>query len=141
MPEPTELLRANGLNVTAQRVAVLRAAFDHPHSSADHIADLVRSQIGAVSVQAVYAALAAFADKGILRKVQLAGSPALYDPRIGDNHHHAICRSCETVRDVDCRADDLSCLHQAVGCDYEIDETEVIYWGTCPECRAKNTAR
>ena len=133
------LLRQHGLQVTAQRLAVLRAVSDRPHSTADDIANVVRVEIGAISRQAVYDALAALTDKGLLRRIQPAGSPARYEDRVDDNHHHLICRTCTRMVDVDCAVGYTPCLTAADGSGYEIDEAEVIYWGRCPECVA--TAR
>ena len=128
------LLRRHGLQVTAQRLGVLRAVSVRPHSTADDIYKVVRSEIGAISRQAVYDALAALGDKGLLRRIQPAGSPARYEDRVGDNHHHLICRTCGRMVDVDCAVGDTPCLTAADDSDYEIDEAEVIYWGRCPEC-------
>ena len=125
-----------GLQVTAQRLAVLRAVSDRPHSTADDIYKVVRAEIGAISRQAVYDALAALTDKGLLRRIQPAGSPARYEDRVGDNHHHLICRTCSRMVDVDCAVGDTPCLTAADDSGYEIDEAEVIYWGRCPECVA-----
>jgi Fe2+ or Zn2+ uptake regulation protein len=137
--DPASLLRSRGLHVTAQRLAVLRAVNRRPHSSADTIAQEVRAEIGAISLQAVYDALSILTDKGVLRRIQPAGSPALFDPRAGDSHHHAICRSCGAVADVDCAIGTAPCLTAATNSGYEIDEAEVVYWGTCPECRCAPT--
>ena len=123
--------------VTAQRLAVLRAVSDRPHSTADDIDKVVRAEIGAISRQAVYDALAALTDKGLLRRIQPAGSPARYENRVGDNHHHLICRSCGRMVDVDCAVGDTPCLTAADDAGYEIDEAEVIYWGRCPDCVAR----
>ena len=130
------LLRGRGMQVTAQRLAVLRAVSDQPHRAADDIYTVVRSEIGAISRQAVYDALAALTDKGILRRIQPAGSPARYENRVGDNHHHLICRACGRMVDVDCAVGDTPCLTAADDSGYEVDEAEVIYWGRCPECVA-----
>lgn len=130
------LLRHHGLQVTAQRLAVLRAVSRRPHSAADDIYSLVRSEIGAVSRQAVYDGLAALTDKGILRRIQPAGSPARYEDRVGDNHHHLICRACGRMVDVDCAVGDSPCLTAVDDQGYDVDEAEVTYWGTCPECAA-----
>jgi Fur family transcriptional regulator, stress-responsive regulator len=130
------LLRQHGLQVTAQRLAVMRAAFDNPHSTADDIGDAVRGEIGAISRQAVYDALATLIDKGLLRRIQPAGSPARYEGRVGDNHHHLICRACGRMVDVDCAVGDTPCLTAADDSGYEVDEAEVIYWGRCPNCVA-----
>ena len=130
------LLRRHGLHVTAQRLAVLRAVSDGPHTTADDIYKAVRAQIGAISRQAVYDALAALSEKGLLRRIQPAGSPARYENRVGDNHHHLICRTCSRMVDVDCAVGDTPCLTAADDSGYAIDEAEVIYWGRCPECAA-----
>jgi Fur family ferric uptake transcriptional regulator len=122
--------------VTAQRLAVVRAVGDHPHSTADDVYGVVRADIGAVSVQAVYNALAALTEKGLVRRIQPAGSPARYENRVGDNHHHLICRSCSRMVDVDCAVGERPCLTAADDSGYEIDEAEVIYWGRCPDCVA-----
>jgi Fur family ferric uptake transcriptional regulator len=128
------LLRQHGLQVTAQRLAVLRAVSARPHGTADDIDTAVRAEIGSISHQAVYNALAAFVERGILRRIQPAGSPARFERRVGDNHHHLICRSCGRMVDVDCAVGDTPCLTAADDSGYDIDEAEVIYWGRCPEC-------
>ena len=132
--DPAAVLREHGLQVTAQRLAVLRAVAGSPHSTADHIDKVVRAEIGAVSRQAVYDALGTLTAKGVLRRFQPAGSSARYEDRVGDNHHHLICRTCSQVVDVACAVGDTPCLTAADDSDYEIDEAEVIYWGRCPEC-------
>jgi len=130
------VLRRHGLQVTAQRLAVLRSVSDRPHSTADDIHNVVRAEIGAISRQAVYDALAALTDKGILRRIEPAWSPARYEDRVGDNHHHLICRTCSRMVDVDCAVGDTPCLTAADDSGYEIDEAEVVYWGRCPSCAA-----
>jgi Fur family transcriptional regulator, stress-responsive regulator len=130
------LLRQHGLQVTAQRLAVLRAVSRHPHSTVDDIDQVVRAELGAISRQAVYDALGILTEKGILRRIQPAGSPARYEDRVGDNHHHLICRTCSRMVDVDCAVGETPCLTAADDSAYEIDEAEVIYWGRCPECVA-----
>ena len=134
------LLRRHGLQVTAQRLAVLGAVSERPHSTADDIDTVVRSGLGAVSRQAVYDALTVFTDKGILRRIQPAGSPARYETRVGDNHHHLVCRACNRMTDVDCAVGYTPCLTAADSSGYEIVEAEVIYWGRCPECVASSPA-
>jgi Fur family ferric uptake transcriptional regulator len=129
------LLRRHGMQVTAQRLAVLRAVAERPHSTADDIGSTVRAEIGAISSQAVYDALAALTDKGVLRRIHPAGSPARYENRVGDNHHHLICRSCRRMVDVDCAVGDTPCLTAADDWGYDVDEAEVIYWGRCPDCQ------
>ena len=109
---------------------------DRPHSTADDIDKVVRAEIGAISRQAVYDALGTLTDKGLLRRIQPAGSPARYENRVDDNHHHLICRTCSRMVDVDCAVGDIPCLTAADDAGYEIDEAEVIYWGRCPECVA-----
>ncbi len=130
------LLRRHGMHVTAQRLAVLQAVSDQPHSTADDIYTLVRAEIGAISRQAVYDALAALTDKGLFRRIQPAGSSARYESRVGDNHHHLICRTCGRMVDVDCAVGYMPCLTAADGLGFEIDEAEVTYWGRCPQCLA-----
>lgn len=131
------LLRRQGVQVTAQRLAVLRAVSDLPHRTAADIDTAVRAEIGAISHQAVYDALATLTDKGIIRRIQPAGSSARYEDRVGDNHHHLICRTCGQMVDVDCAVGDAPCLTAADASGYEIDEAEVIYWGRCPRCVAE----
>ena len=130
------LLRRHGMHVTGQRLAVLRAVSDRPHSTADDIYTVARAEIGAISRQAVYDSLAALTDKGLFRRIQPAGSSARYERRVGDNHHHLICRTCRRMVDVDCAVGDTPCLTPSEDSGYEIDEAEVIYWGQCPECVA-----
>jgi Fur family ferric uptake transcriptional regulator len=132
--DPSEILRDRGLRVTAQRLAVLRAVSSAPHATADVVAQSVRGEIGTVSVQAVYDALGILTDHGLLRRIQPAGSAARYEDRVGDNHHHLICRVCDRMVDVDCAIGDPPCLTAAEDFGYEIDEAEVVYWGRCPEC-------
>jgi len=133
------MLRRHGVQVTAQRLAVLRAVSLRPHSTADVIEQAVREDIGAISRQAVYDALGTLTDKGLLRRIQPAGSAARYEDRVGDNHHHLICRTCNRMVDVDCAVGATPCLTAADDRGYEIDEAEVVYWGKCPEC-ASNTS-
>jgi Fur family transcriptional regulator, stress-responsive regulator len=133
--EPTDLLRQHGLHVTAQRLAVIRAVSDHPHITADGVAETANAEIGAISRQAVYDALGVLVEKGVLRRIQPMGSPALYETRVADNHHHLICRVCGRVVDVDCATGSAPCLMPANDMNYEVDEAEVVYWGRCPECR------
>ena len=129
-----ELLRQNGMQVTAQRLAVLRAVSDRAHSTADDVDKAVRTELGAISHQAVYDGLATLSEKGLIRRIQPAGSPARYEIRVVDNHHHLICRTCNRMLDVDCAVGYAPCLTAADGAGFEIDEAEVIYWGRCPEC-------
>jgi Fur family transcriptional regulator, stress-responsive regulator len=133
------LLRRHGLHVTAQRLAVLRAVSERPHSTADDIHALVGADIGAISRQAVYDALTTLSEKGVLRRIQPAGSAARYENRVGDNHHHLICRTCSRMVDVDCAVGETPCLTAADDSGYEIDEAEVTYWGRCPDCLATSS--
>jgi Fur family ferric uptake transcriptional regulator len=135
--EPADLLRQYGLQVTAQRLAVLHAVSKHPHITADGVAEMAKAEIGAISRQAVYDALGVLVDKGLIRRIQPIGSPARYEDRVGDNHHHLICRACGRVVDVDCAVGPAPCLTPAEDMGYEIDEAEVIYWGRCAECRVR----
>jgi Fur family transcriptional regulator, stress-responsive regulator len=132
--EPSALLRQRGLRVTPQRLAVLRAVSDEPHATADVVVDTVRAEIGSISIQAVYNALGTLTENGLLRRIQPAGSPARYEDRVGDNHHHLICRVCDRMVDVDCAVGDPPCLTAVEDFGYEIEEAEVIYWGRCPKC-------
>ena len=133
--DPSGLLRQRGLRVTPQRLAVVKAVSDQPHVTAETVTDAVRGDIGSISVQAVYDALSTLTESGLLRRIQPAGSPARYEARIGDNHHHLICRVCDRMVDVDCAVGEAPCLTAANDLGYEIDEAEIIYWGRCPECR------
>jgi Fur family transcriptional regulator, stress-responsive regulator len=128
------LLRQHGLHVTAQRLAVMRAVSARPHGTADDVYKAVRVDLGSISRQAVYDVLAVLGDKGILRRIQPAGSPARFEDRVGDNHHHLICRACGRMIDVDCAVGATPCLTAADDAGYEVDEAEVIYWGRCPQC-------
>lgn len=136
MPDDVvQLLRSNGLQVTAQRVAILGAVERIPHATADVVADEVRATIGTVSRQAVYDSLGMLTDRQLLRRIQPAGSPARYERRVGDNHHHLICRACGTTVDIDCAVGARPCLTADDDHGFLIDEAEVIYWGHCPTCR------
>jgi Fur family transcriptional regulator, stress-responsive regulator len=134
--DPASLLREHGVHVTAQRLAVLRSVSSHPHSTAEEVAEYVRAEIGTISRQAVYDALGMLADNRLIRRIQPAGSPALYECRVGDNHHHLICRACGKTADVDCAVGNAPCLTPADTAGYQIDQAEVIFWGKCPECLA-----
>jgi Fur family transcriptional regulator, stress-responsive regulator len=139
--DAAELLRRRGIQITAQRLAVLRAVAAQPHISADGVAEIVRAEIGAISLQSVYDALGVLAAEGIIRRIQPAGSPARFEDRVGDNHHHLICRTCGRMVDVDCAAGSAPCLTAVDHRGYEIDEAEVVYWGRCPDCLGKSRAR
>lgn len=134
--DPAKLLHEHGVQVTAQRLAVLRAVARRPHGTADAIAEEVRADIGAISRQAVYDTLGLLVEKGLLRRIQPARSPARYEDRVGDNHHHIICRTCGLTVDVACAVGHAPCLTPDADGGFQIDEAEVIYWGTCPGCRA-----
>lgn len=138
MTDPATQLREHGLSVTAQRLAVLRAVAVCPHCTADAIAETVKSEIGSISKQAVYNALGTLVEKGVIRRIQPAGSPALFENRIGDNHHHLICRTCGKTVDIDCAVGKTPCLHASEDHGFHIEEAEVIYWGTCPKCRLQD---
>lgn len=139
MSEDAErLLRQHGLQVTAQRLAVLRAVSTHPHATADELADDVRGRIGSVSRQAVYDTLGTLVERGLARRIQPAGSPARYEDRVGDNHHHLVCRACGVTVDIDCAVGEAPCLSAAEDHGFEIEEAEVIYWGYCPGCRNRS---
>ena len=138
--EATDLLREQSVRVTAQRVAVLVAVAGHPHRTTDEIDTAVRSELGAISRQAVYDVLAALTTAGVVRRIEPAGSPARYEARVGDNHHHLICRACGRTVDVDCAVGEVPCLTAADDAGYEVDEAEVIYWGRCPDCVATTAA-
>jgi Fur family transcriptional regulator, stress-responsive regulator len=139
VPDPAhllrrQLLRRHGVQVTAQRLAVLRAVSRQPHGTADDIEELVRAEIGAVSRQAVYDALGTLTERGLIRRIQPARSPARYEDRVDDNHHHLVCRRCGRTVDVDCALGDRPCLEATDDHGFAIDEAEVIYWGHCPAC-------
>lgn len=138
MSDAAELLRQRGIQVTAQRLAVVRAVASHPHTTADAIAEAARAEIGAISLQSVYDALAVLVAEGLIRRIQPAGSPARFETRVGDNHHHLICRVCGRMVDIDCAVGSAPCLTAADSSGYEIDEAEVVYWGRCPECVARS---
>jgi Fur family ferric uptake transcriptional regulator len=131
---PADLLRRSGIQVTAQRLAVFRAVTAQPHITADAVAEAVRAEIGAISLQSVYDCLGVLVAESLIRRIQPAGSPARFEDRVGDNHHHLICRTCGRTVDVDCAVGFAPCLTAADGRGYEIDEAEVIYWGRCPDC-------
>ena len=135
--DPADLLREHGIQVTAQRLAVLRAVRSEPHITADGVAEIVRAEIGAISRQSVYDALGMLVEEGLVRRIQPAGSPARFEARAGDNHHHVICRICGRTADVDCAVGSAPCLTAADDHGFEVEEAEVIYWGRCPKCRRR----
>ncbi|MFB4269374.1 Fur family transcriptional regulator [Nonomuraea sp. GTA35] len=139
-PTTAEELRGAGLRVTAARVALLDTVRHGDHLDVEAIASGVRERVGHVSLQAVYEALHALTAAGLVRRIEPAGSPARYEGRVGDNHHHIVCRSCGAVADVDCAVGHAPCLHAADDHGFAIDEAEVIYWGRCPDCSTNRTA-
>lgn len=134
---PSQFLRQRGVRATAQRLAVLRAVSGRPHLTADDVTEIAGSEIGTISRQAVYDALGLLVQKGLIRRIQPVGSPARYEDRVDDNHHHLICRLCGRLVDVDCAVGFAPCLTAADDKGYEIDEAEVAYWGRCPQCRSE----
>ena len=134
--DPTTMLREAQLRATKPRLTVLDLLERHPHADADTIARAARESLGKVSTQAIYDVLGALTEARLVRRIQPAGSPARYELRVGDNHHHLVCRSCRAIVDVDCAVGDRPCLHASDAHGYDIDEAEVIYWGTCPACKA-----
>ena len=129
------LIRGAALRVTRPRVAALSAVHEHPHADTDTIVRAVRSRLGDVSTQAVYDVLRALTDTGLVRRIEPAGSVPRYEARVGDNHHHVVCRSCGAIADVDCAVDYSPCLTASDDHGYAIDEAEVVYWGICPACQ------
>jgi Fe2+ or Zn2+ uptake regulation protein len=134
------MLRGVALRVTRPRLAVLSALHNQPHADTDSIIRAVRKDLGEVSHQAVYDVLRALTAAGLVRRFQPKGSVARYEVRVGDNHHHVVCRSCGAIADIDCAVGYTPCLTAADDAGYEIDEAEVIYWGRCPECVASSSA-
>jgi Fur family transcriptional regulator, stress-responsive regulator len=138
--ELERMLRGASLRVTRPRVAVLAAVHEHPHADTLSLVGDVREQLGEVSQQAVYDVLNALTDAGLVRRIHPPGSVARYESRVGDNHHHVVCRSCGVIADVDCAVGETPCLIASDDRGFAIDEAEVIYWGRCPECVAGNSA-
>ncbi len=132
-----EQLRARGLRVTRPRMAVLEVLGGGGHLEVDEIVNRVRDRLDSVSVQAVYDVLGALARAGLARRIEPAGSPARYEARTGDNHHHVVCRGCGTVEDVDCAVGEAPCLDPSDTQGFELDEAEVTFWGLCPACQAR----
>ncbi len=129
------VLRRHAVQVTAQRLAIVRAVSSHPHATADELTHDVRAVIGSISRQAVYDTLGVLVDKNLVRRIQPAGAAARYEDRVDDNHHHLICRGCETVVDVNCTVGAAPCLSVEDDHGFVIDEAEVVYWGQCPSCQ------
>jgi Fur family ferric uptake transcriptional regulator len=131
-----EELRGAGLRVTAVRVALLETVRDGDHLGVEAVASGVRDRVGHVSLQAVYDALHALTAAGLIRRIEPSGSPARFEGRVGDNHHHVVCRSCGAVADVDCAVGEAPCLTASDDQGFSVDEAEVTYWGLCPGCSA-----
>ena len=139
-PDAEHLLRGTALRVTRPRIAVLTAVHEHPHADTESLITAVRTQLGAVSHQAVYDVLRTLTDVGLVRRIQPAGSVARYEARVGDNHHHVVCRSCGAISDVDCAVGHAPCLTASDDAGFVIDEAEVVYWGRCSTCAAAPSA-
>lgn len=131
-----DMLRGADLRVTRPRIAVLEAVREHPHADTATIVEAVHAELGKVSVQAVYDVLQALTEKGLVRRIEPSRSAARYETRVGDNHHHVVCRSCGAIADVACAVGPAPCLEASESHGFEIDEAEVVYWGRCPDCLA-----
>ena len=140
VPPGEQVLRSHGLRVTRPRLAVLDVLTQGGHLEVDDITRQVRTRLDSVSTQAVYDVLGALSRAGIARRIEPAGSPARYEARVGDNHHHIVCRSCGTIADVDCVVGERPCLDPGTGHGFEVDEAEVTFWGLCPSCQEKRRA-
>ena len=138
-PDFQQLLRAVDLRVTRPRVAVLGAVHARPHADTDSIIATVREDLGEVSHQAVYDVLRVLTDKGLVRRIQPSGSVARYESRVGDNHHHVVCRSCGAIADVDCAVGEAPCLDTDAAHGFQIDEAEIVFWGRCATCSAEHS--
>ena len=139
MPTLTDVeheLRRSALRVTRPRLAVLAAVHARPHAHTEALIEAVRAELGEVSHQAVYDVLRALSAAGLVRRIQPSGSLARYEARVGDNHHHVVCRSCGAIADVDCAVGHAPCLTASDDHGFVVDEAEVVYWGTCPDCTA-----
>ena len=137
---PEELLRSRGLRVTRPRLAVLDVLAGGGHLEVDEIANAVRMRLDSVSTQAVYDVLGALSRAGLARRIEPAGSPARFEGRVGDNHHHVVCRGCGVVADVDCVTGSAPCLDPSTADGFEVDEAEVTFWGLCPDCQRRRSA-
>ncbi|QOC93787.1 Fur family transcriptional regulator [Micromonospora craniellae] len=140
MSSGEDLLRSHGLRVTRPRLAVLDVLADGGHLDVDEITRRVRERIDSVSIQAVYDVLGALSRAGLSRRIEPAGSPARYEARVGDNHHHVVCRGCGEIADVDCAVGDAPCLDPRTAAGFQVDEAEVTFWGLCPACQAPGSA-
>jgi Fur family ferric uptake transcriptional regulator len=134
---PEDTLRGAGLRVTKPRLAVLDVLVQHPHATADLVVHKVRAKLGKVSKQAIYDVLATWVDVGLVRRIEPAGLPALFETRAGDNHHHLVCRVCGHTTDVDCATGVRPCLTPSDDAGYAVDEAEVVFYGLCPNCQLK----
>ncbi|WP_051341998.1 Fur family transcriptional regulator [Pseudonocardia spinosispora] len=134
-----QMLRTAGMRVTAARMAVLEVLGEHPHATADTVAKLVATRLGSVSKQAVYDVLAACTGAGLLRRIEPAGSAARFETRIGDNHHHLVCRRCGRTEDVDCTVGQRPCLTPSDDAGFAVEEAEIVFWGLCPDCQGQGT--
>ena len=140
VPDIRQELRRAGLRVTKPRIAVLNAVRAHPHADTETILNAVRQNLPEVSHQAVYDCLHALTDAGLVRRIQPSRSVARYEARVGDNHHHLVCRSCGAIADVDCAVEHMPCLTPSDDHGFVVDEAEVIYWGLCPQCSTARTS-
>jgi Fe2+/Zn2+ uptake regulation proteins len=138
---PEQQLREAALRVTRPRIAVLTEVSAHPHADVDTLTGKVRSRLGSVSTQTVYDVLRALADAELIRRIEPAGSPARFEARVGDNHHHVVCRRCGDVADIDCATGSAPCLEASNTNGFVIDEAEVTYWGICPACQQNTPPR
>jgi Fe2+ or Zn2+ uptake regulation protein len=135
-----DLLRAHGLRVTKPRLAVLEVLAEGGHLEVEDVARRARARLDSVSTQAVYDVLGALSRAGLARRIEPAGSPARFEARAGDNHHHIVCRGCGAIADVDCAVGERPCLHPGDAHGFELDEAEVTFWGLCPDCQARRRA-
>ncbi len=133
--DPATVLRNAGLRVTQPRLTVFAALAEHPHADADTLATAARGRLGALSTQAVYDILHAFVQARLARRIEPAGHPARFETRVGDNHHHVVCRRCGATSDVDCAVGYAPCLEPSTASGFAIDEAEVVFWGLCPRCQ------
>jgi Fe2+ or Zn2+ uptake regulation protein len=136
MHDASAALRDRGLQVTAQRLAVMRAVSTTPHATADQVIEAARADIGTISRQSVYDSLGTLVEAGLVQRIQLLGSPTRFEVRVGDNHHHLVCRGCGRLEDIDCAAGDAPCLTPQEDLGYAIEQAEVTYWGRCRDCLA-----
>lgn len=136
MHDAQALLRDRGLQVTAQRLAVMRAVAGNPHATADQVVEVARADIGTISRQSVYDSLGALVEAGLIQRIQLLGSPTRFEARVGDNHHHLVCRGCGRLEDIACATGDAPCLTPQEDLGYAIEQAEVTYWGRCRDCLA-----